>query len=100
VFLEFANFYKQFVRYYAKITRVLTELLKDSKQKKQNRFFVFNKNAVAVFKKLIIVFTRTFMLVHFDFKNYICVETDVSEFVIVVIFSQLIYLIDEAEQTI
>jgi len=99
VFLEFANFYKRFVRYYTKITRTLTELLKDSKQKKQNRFFVFNKNAVTAFKKFIIVFTRIFILVYFDFKNYIRVETDVSEFAIVAIFSQLMYLVDEAGQT-
>jgi len=77
----------------------LTELLKDSKQKKQNKFFVFNKNAVAAFKKLIIVFTRALMLVHFDFKNHIRVETDISEFVIVAIFSQLMYLVSEAGQT-
>jgi len=77
----------------------LTELLKDSKQEKQNRSFVFNKNAVAAFKKLITVFTRAFMLVHFDFKNYIRVETDVSEFAIVAIFSQLVYLVGEIGQT-
>jgi len=77
----------------------LTELLKNSKQEKQNKFFVFNKNAVAAFKKLITVFTRAFMLVHFDLKNYIRVETDVSEFVIAAILSQLMYLVDEAGQT-
>jgi len=86
VFLEFANFNKQFVQYYAKIIRALTKLLKDNKQKKQNKSFIFNKNVIIVFKKLIIVFTRTFILVHFNLKNYICVKTNVLEFVIVVIF--------------
>ena len=34
IFLEFANFYKRFVRFYVKITRVLTELFKENKQEK------------------------------------------------------------------
>jgi len=76
----------------------LTELLKDSKQEKQNKSFVFNKNAVAVFKKLITAFTRVFMLVHFDLKNHIRVETDVSEFAIAAILSQLMYLVSETGQ--
>ena len=87
MFLGFANFYRQFVQYYAKIIRTLTKLLKDNKQEKQNESFVFNKNVVVAFKKLILVFTRTSMLVHFDFKNHIRVETNALEFVIVVILS-------------
>ena len=31
IFLEFANFYRRFVKFYVKITRALTELLKESK---------------------------------------------------------------------
>ena len=31
IFLEFANFYKRFIRFYIKITRTLTKLLKESK---------------------------------------------------------------------
>ena len=34
IFLKFANFYKRFVKFYVKITCVLTELLKRSKQEK------------------------------------------------------------------
>jgi hypothetical protein len=89
VFLEFANFYKQFIQYYTKITRTLTKLLKDNKQEKQNKSFVFNKNIVVAFKKFIFAFTRTSILVHvhFNLKNYIYVKTNILEFVIVVIFS-------------
>ncbi len=86
MFLEFANFYKQFVQYYAKIIRTLIELLKDNKQKKQNKSFVFNKNVIAIFKKLILVFTQTSILVHFNFKNYICIKINILKFVIFIIF--------------
>ena len=34
IFLEFTNFYKRFVRFYVKITRALTKLFKESKQKR------------------------------------------------------------------
>jgi len=57
MFLKFANFYKRFIQYYAKITRTLIELLKDNKQEKQNKSFVFNKNVIATFKKLVLIFT-------------------------------------------
>ncbi len=64
--------------------------------KKSNFFyFLFNKNTIAIFKKLIIIFTQTSILIYFDFKNYIYVKTNISEFAIVVIFLQLTYLIDK-----
>jgi len=96
MFLGFANFYRRFVRYYAKITRALTELLKGSKQGKQNGPFVFNKDAIAAFTALILAFTQAPMLVHFDPKNHIRVETDASGFAIAAILSQLVYLVGEA----
>jgi hypothetical protein len=65
----------------------MTQLDAINLQEKQNKSFVFNKNIVIAFKKLIFVFTQVFMLVHFDLKNYICVEINVLKFVIIVIFS-------------
>ena len=34
IFLEFANFYKRFVKFYAKITCVLTKLFEKSKEER------------------------------------------------------------------
>ena len=42
MFLKFANFYKRFVKLYARIIRALTKLFKDNKNEKQNEFFNFN----------------------------------------------------------
>ena len=40
VFLDFANFYRKFIVKYAKMSRLLFELLKDNKNEKQIDEFV------------------------------------------------------------
>ena len=89
MFLRFVNFYRRFVKRFARITRLMTKLLKDNKQKKQNESFVFNVDVVKTFRKLFKTFIETLMLVHFDSKNRIRIETNVFEFVIASILSQL-----------
>ena len=89
MFLEFVNFYRRFVKRFARITKSMTKLLKDNKQEKQNELFVFNVDVVKAFRKLLKTFTETLMLVHFDSKNRIRIETNVFEFVIATILSQL-----------
>ena len=89
VFLEFVNFYRRFVKKFARITKLMTKLLKDNKQKKQNEFFVFNIDVVKTFRKLLKTFIEILMLIHFDSKNKIRIETNVFEFVIATILSQL-----------
>jgi len=69
VFLEFANFYRRFVKYFAKIIKFLIKLLKNSKQKKQNKLFLFDVFALIVFRAFINVFIIALILMHFDFKN-------------------------------
>ena len=98
IFLEFANFYRRFVRFYAKIICALTKLFKGSKQGRQNESFIFGKVARQTFRRLIKAFTKAFMLVHFDLRNLIRVETDASEFVIAAILSQLVALVIDVEQ--
>jgi hypothetical protein len=98
VFHGFANFYRRFVKYYAKITRALTELLKGSKQGKQNGPFIFDETAQAAFVKLIEAFTTAPMLVHFDPQKPIRVETDASGFAIAAILTQLVTLMGAASQ--
>ena len=99
IFLEFANFYKRFVRFYAKITRALTELLKKSKQERQNESFIFEKVARQTFRRLIKTFTKALMLIHFNLRNLIRIEINASEFVIAAILSQFITLVIGVEQT-
>ena len=99
IFLEFANFYKRFVKFYVKITRALTKLLKESKQEKQNESFIFGEIARQAFRRLIKTFTKTLMLIHFDFRNLIRVEIDASRFVIAAILFQLVALVIGVEQT-
>ena len=69
MFLNFANFYRRFVEFYAKITRFLTKFLKRSKNEKQNELFLYKNVACAAFVELIEIFTQIFMLIHFDSKN-------------------------------
>ena len=90
MFLEFANFYRKFVECYAKITRLLIELLKKSKKSKQVNSFVFEIDARTTFDALIAAFTQTLMFVHFDFQNRILIKTDVLKFAIAAILSQLV----------
>ena len=90
IFLEFANFYKRFVRFYIKITRILTKLLKKNKQEKQNESFIFEKTMRQTFRQLIKTFTKTFILIYFNFKNFIRVEIDISEFIITTILFQFV----------
>ena len=89
MFLRFVNFYRRFVKKFARITRLMTKLLKNNKQKKQNELFVFNVDIVKTFRKLFKIFIETLMLIHFDSKNKIRIETNVFEFVIATILSQL-----------
>ena len=70
MFLNFANFYRRFVEFYAKITCSLTKFLKKSKNEKQNKSFLYKNAARAAFIELIEVFTQIFMLIHsFRFKK-------------------------------
>jgi len=86
VFLEFANFYRRFVKYFAKITRFLIELLKNNKQEKQNKSFLFDTFILVAFRVFINTFIIALVLVHFDFKNRIIVKINASKFVIAIIF--------------
>ena len=100
MFLEFINFYKRFVKKFARITRLMTKLLKDNKQEKQNELFVFNVDVVKTFRKLFKTFTEIFMLIHFDSKNKIRIETNVFEFVIATILSQLTQRMSDEENLV
>jgi hypothetical protein len=81
-FLGFANFYRRFVRNYSAITAPLTELTK------KDREFHWTKEAQAAFDALKTAFTQAPMLLTFDPKKDIMVETDSSDFALGAVLSQ------------
>ena len=87
------------MRFYIKITRALTKLFKENKQKKQNESFIFKKIARQTFRQFIKIFMKMFMLIHFDFKNLIKIEINASKFIITAILSQFITFIIDIKQT-
>ena len=87
------------MKFYFKINRVLTKLFKESKQERQNESFIFEKTAKQMFQRFIKTFTKIFILIHFDFKNFIKVEIDASEFVTATIIFQFIMLMIDMNQT-
>jgi len=91
MFLEFANFYRRFVKYFAKIIKFLIELFKSSKQKKQNESFLFNVFVLIAFRAFIDIFIIVFILMYFDFKNRIIIKIDASRFAIAIILFQLVF---------
>ena len=66
IFLEFANFYWQFIEAYSQIASSLISLLKESKNEKKTESFQWSNNAEKTFSKLKEVFTTVSVLVHFN----------------------------------
>ena len=89
MFLKFVNVYKRFVKKFAQIIGFIMKLLRSNKQKKQNEFFVFNVDVVKTFRKLLKIFIEILMLIYFDSKNKLRVKTNIFEFFIAIILSQL-----------
>ena len=65
----------------------MTDLLKGSKDGRQDGPFVFTADAQEAFKKLKEVFTTALMLVHFDPKKRGMIKTDASRFGLLAIYS-------------
>ena len=90
VFLEFANFYCQFIQHYSQLAGPLTDLLKGSQNERKAGPFEWPSKAVKAFHLLCDTFTMAPILVHFDLNLKIRVKTDASDYTIVVIISQLL----------
>jgi hypothetical protein len=89
IFLGFANFYRRFINNYSRIAAPLTSMLKNSVNGRKADPFEFNKKEKATFELLKVSFIRAFMLIHFKFDKQIRVETNISDFVITGMLSQL-----------
>ena len=89
VFLGFANFYRRFIYQYSKIASPLTDLLQGSKEGKKPGPLNWTPEAQSAFEELRDTFTKAPLLVHFDPKRKIRIETDASGYGIAGILSQL-----------
>jgi hypothetical protein len=81
-FLGFANFYRQFIKDYSKIATPLTNLTK------KDQAFEWNLEAEQAFQELKTSFSTKPILVIFDPKKLVTVETDASDKAIGVCLSQ------------
>jgi hypothetical protein len=88
-FLGFSNFYRRFIARYSKITAPLTHLFKGSKNGRQGAPFQWPSDADNAFRQLRAAFSTAPILVHFDPKLRIRVETDASAVAVAAILSQL-----------
>jgi len=98
VLLRFANFYRRFIRKYAKVTLPLTELLKKTetsnapktsqKSNKPTSKWEWTREAELAFRKLKRAFTGAPILQHFDPAKPIILQTDASGFAIAGILNQ------------
>src|SRR5436190_19936232 len=78
VFLGFANFYRRFITNFSMIASPLSDMLKGIKKEKKTGAFMLTDSTRGVFRKLCDAFTKASVLVHFDPKQPIQLETDAS----------------------
>ena len=90
VFLDFVNFYKHFIKHYLYIAESLTDLIKSSKNDKKFKLFSFSINIQKAFTLLCEVFINMSILVYFNSVLKIKIETDISNFILTDIISQLL----------
>ena len=91
VFLDFANFYRQFIEAFSKVTAGLLDILKGStKRKFRGMKFVLTGEALKLFNELKHFFACAPLLVYYDPMHRIMLECNASEFAILAILSQLI----------
>jgi hypothetical protein len=83
IFLDFANFYRRFIRDYSRIAASLNSIFKGNVNGRKIDFFEFKEIARIVFKLLKAFFTRALILIHFDPNRPIKIEINISEFAII-----------------
>ena len=80
-FLEFANFYRRFIKEYSKIVEPLTSLTHKDKK------FMWNPEAQKAFEELKQRFTESPILAFFDPEREVVIETDASDHTIAGVIS-------------
>jgi hypothetical protein len=95
IFINFANFYKRFVHAFFKASAELIFLLKKNEKEKFKIKFVMISKARKFMKSIKRVFMSASMLRHYEFDDESMMKTDVFDFVITKIFSQLAKIDDQ-----
>ena len=88
--MKFVNFYKRFINKFSSIAASFTDMLKKSKKEKFFENFEITSTTKKSFRSLKNVFFVASVLLHFDSKCKIRVETNALEFKIFDIINQLI----------
>lgn len=99
VSLGFANFYRRFIKNYAKKLRPLSNLLVGGKAGKFRGPFVLTEEARLAFERLKTSFTKAPILRHWDPERPSRLETDSSDFAIGGILSQQFPYVSERMRT-
>ena len=88
-FSKLVKFYHRFIHKFDIIIESLSDLLKRSENEKIYRSFLITNEVRKTFNTLKEIFIIVFILIHFDSKRKIMIETNVSKFDLVEILSQL-----------
>ena len=93
--MKFVNFYRRFINKLSSIAASFTDMLKRSKKEKFFENFEITSTTKKAFRSLKNVFFVASILLYFDFRRKIRVETNASKFEIFDIISQLIESTDQ-----
>ena len=97
-FLGFANFYRRFIRGYSKIVGPLTSLTKGAVNSKKPSPIEQGAVQEQAFRTVKATFTQAPILYYYRLEAKLRIETDTSNFAILVILSQLLVEGDELAQ--
>jgi hypothetical protein len=95
IFINFAKFYKRFVHAFFKASAELISLLKKDEKEKFKIKFVMISEAKEFMKSIKRIFMNASMLRHYEFDDESMMKTNVFDFVITKIFSQLAEIDDQ-----
>ena len=84
-FLRFANFYRRFIKDFAKLASPLTALTKN------NQPFQWTATEESAFQAIKKAFSTALVLQHFDSDKECTVEIDASDYVFAVVLSQPVH---------
>ena len=76
IFLDFAEFYRRFVKEFSQIVTSLTNLTKDAKKEESRFSFVMTQKIRVAFDELKIKFTIAFILTHYDWEAKLRIKID------------------------
>ena len=76
IFLDFAGFYRRFVKEFSQIVTSFTNLTRDAKKEESRPSFAMTKEVKAAFNELKIRFTTAPILTHYDWEAKLRMKTD------------------------